>query len=129
LAFQPSFATRNFRWTSNGIGPDPRYQFPETGIELRRNTGPKLIQCDPRTMLSRYGTVGRARSREPPGRVEIWWSEMRDNVIGGNDMIDAWIEAFGMTLNDEGLYHWTTCCGDGRETARGYRGTTTDCRT
>jgi hypothetical protein len=46
LAFQPSFATRNFRSTSNGIGPDPLCQFPKTGLELRRNTGLTLTQLN-----------------------------------------------------------------------------------
>jgi hypothetical protein len=46
LAFQPSFATRNFRSTSNGVGPDPRYPFFETSTELRRYTGPKPNQLN-----------------------------------------------------------------------------------
>jgi hypothetical protein len=32
--------------------------------------------------------------------------EMRQQVITNNDIVDGWIEAFGMTLGDDGLYHW-----------------------
>jgi hypothetical protein len=32
--------------------------------------------------------------------------ELRQQVVDGNEMIDSWIEAFGMTLDDDGDYVW-----------------------
>jgi hypothetical protein len=51
--------------------------------------------------------------------------EMREQVITNNDIVDGWIEAFGMTLDSDGLYQRTRC-RNWRRTAMSYRRTTID---
>jgi hypothetical protein len=50
-----------------------------------------------------------ARIKELRGEVDEGrrlLDEMREQLEQSNELIDSWIEAFDMTMNDEGAYHW-----------------------
>jgi hypothetical protein len=80
---------------------------------------PTRTPCRKRWMRNqRLGRIGEledtlkqrdARIKELKAEVDeqrLLVEEMRQQVIDGNELIDSWIEGFGMVLNDDGKYEW-----------------------